>query len=212
MAATSAAGAKRQRMIPRGQEEEWHWVTYGGNMVETPTGYTTYMQDFDLPGAGIKQDGKMSMYECSKIWFYVEPWAINGALVPLNLYCRFTLQANAAHTVFHAHGGKDYMNLHQLLERPSVYLVHTESHAQVETRVLGPQTRPCMYDMTAPDGRGILFKGNKIWTSYLYNDDQLIWLDTFPSYAFRCLIRRVWVDPAYYVQSAMEAANMGDSV
>ena len=210
MAGTSASGAKRARIVPRGEEERWHWISFGNQMVETPVNFTTYLDDYDLPSAGQRQDGKMSMYECAKIQFYVEPWVSNGTAVPLYMYGRFTLQANSEETAWHVAGGKDLMNIHKLIARPDVYLVHAESHMQIETRVCGPIARPHVYDMTAPDGSGILFKGNRIWTSYCFDGAATLWADTLASYAFRCLVRIVWVDPAYYVQSAIGAANMGE--
>ena len=192
-------------MLASGQETEWKWYTFGQNMIATAQTETVYSDDFELPGTGVKMDGKVSMLECCRIHFYAEPWCIDASPAGAqDSYVRFSLQAN--YHELHMEPGT-LMSIHKQLARPSVYMVHTESaHYPIGYQGGKGVLFPVVYDMSTPDGHGsILFKGTKIWASYEYRTLHTPWPAGSAAYAWRCLCRIVWVDPTYYVATTISA-------
>ena len=200
-------------MIARGDEEEWRWHSFGSRIAEDPTAKVPYATQHEIPRAGIKQGGKVSMLECCKIAFHVEPWAINTAALGgfEQRYIRFTIQA-AQFVPFVpvvAPFTQGAYNLDQILAQPNVYWVHQQYATKATTSTLFEEFGPHMYDVSAPNGQGILFKGKVLWTTYMCHLDQNPMGDGLACYSFRCLCRTVWVDPAYYAQATLEAHNAG---
>lgn len=180
-------------------------MTFGKNFPMELIAHSTYVDKYDLPGAGVKQDGKISMLECAKIQFYVEPWLFHPTQVEQN-YCRWTLQATQHRIPFHIPGPpfNDYYTIHKEGRRSGMYFMYTKVHAVIEARHQ-TEMRPHEFDTTAPDGSGFLFKGSVVYVSFFYLENVTITDNGYyPSYCFRCLVRRVWVDPAYYIQSSLQ--------
>jgi len=195
-------------MLPRGDEEEWRWYSFGGNMVGTLVAETVYSECHELPRTGQKLHGKMSMLECAKIHFYCEPWACNPATRPQTTFIKFALSANGVAP--HLTVGTFVMQADKVLQRPDIYFVHTELRHMFETTLpTTVGTYPYAYDVSAPSGQGILFKGNKIWTHYVSLSGHTPFDVGTCNFTFRCLCRVVFVDPAYYTTSAIEAGNIG---
>lgn len=205
-----AGTSKRQRVIPRGEEERWRWLSFGGKMIGDGAGvltpHTVYADDHQLPGAGRKDGGKVAMTECCKMAFTVEPQAMDPAGAEGTVcWVRFAIQANKYASVVPAPVGfaNGVYNIDELLDRPDVYWAHEECEDMPNPR----RVYPVMYDVSGPNGQGIVFKGDHVWTSYVISKNlQPIQLGK-AAYTWYCLCRTVWVDPAYYVQSTMAAAN-----
>jgi len=207
MASTSES--KRRRALPTGGEAVWKWYTFGNNVIQTATGESVYLDVYDLPGAGHKQGGKLVMLECARAELMIEPWAANPVTLPVTAYSRWTLQANGKATLLWDAGNR--FLLHKLLERPDVYAVCSNLR-QIFTGAepMFHETQPVYkFDFIAPDGSGLLLKGNKIWASYCYISTHEPFGAGPISYAWRCLCRHVLVDPVYYWKTAEEAANCG---
>ena len=207
--------AKRQKILKRGEEEEWKWLTFGNNLAGNSQGQFTYAFEHQLPWAGTKHGGKMCMVECCKIAFYVEPWIIaKEASAPNEVYYRFTIQANEIEedvALDFPFTAGDY-NIHSLLQRPEVYWVHTEWIGYKTDNRFNQKERPDVYDVTAPNGQGILFKGDRLWVTYMVQTTTNTVPQGQASFAFRCLCRPVWVDPTYYITSGAAADNAGGKI
>lgn len=208
--------AKRQKVLERGEEEPWRWQSFGGNMPVQFTQNLYYAHEHELEGAGVRYRGKVSMLECSKIAFYVEPYPIVNSGGFMNHYMRFALSAEEFQLpiVYDTPFTGGLFNIHRFLDKPSVYWVQCLEEAKnwgesaATARGYAYQF-PIVHDVTSPDGQGILFKGKNIWSSAMSD------VTTTPkeyascSFTFRCLCRTVWVTPQYWVTAKKGVGNFG---
>ena len=213
--------AKRSRVLARGEEEVWRWEAYGARMQTEMDANVYYAHEHALPRAGIKDRGKVSMVECSKIAFYMEPWPFHHTAGFAQEYLRFAISANEFQYFVEKTApltGGQY-NIHHFLGQPNVYWMHTESAAKNaapgaegahSTEKSYANKYPIVYDVSAPDGQGILFKGKHVWTTVLSPMDITIKDLAQCSYTFYCLVRTVWVTPQYWVESMVGAGNSAE--
>ena len=166
---------------------------------------TTYLDFHKLPDAGKRSGDKVAMVECCKMALYVEPWIIwPGTAAPMEHVARFTIQANDNALPVN----NDQYNIHELLDRPDVYWAHLQwMHRGAAYATAFKDEYPKMWDVSAPNGQGILFKGDVVWISYMDNKLSTPVAEGSAAYTWYCLCRTVWVDPAYYCQSTLGAST-----
>jgi len=209
--------AKRARVLARGDEERWQWESFGSNLPEELTANVTYGIEHQLPRAGVKARGKVSMVECAKIAFYVEPYPFAALGGYTQQYMRFAISANEFQLYISKRdpttGG--IFNIDHFMDKGNVYWVHSETEAKnwgedVTTAKGHSHHYPIVYDVSAPDGQGILFKGKHLWTTVLTDLDCVTKDLASISYTFYCLVRTVWVTPEFWTQSVIQAGNTAE--
>ena len=197
--------------MARGEEEMWTWQSFGSALPEEMVPDVVYGVEHALHQAGILSGGKISMIECAKMAFYVEPIPQPNTTGFTLRNIRFTIQANQfGMNVLKppaALGGR--WNIHKLIDRPEMYWIHEECSTKSDTTVDYAYQYPVVYDVTSPDGQGILFKGTHLWVtamSHLGCELQSMGQGCFTWY---CLCRQVWVTPEYFAESRISAAQSG---
>jgi len=209
--------SKRARVLARGEEEVWKWESFGSTLPEVMSENVYYAHEHQLPRAGVKQGGKVSMIECAKIAFYIEPYPFANIGGYMNHYIRFALSANEFQFYIAKRepftGG--LYNIDEFLDKSNVYWVHTEEEAKnwgeaANTGKGYAHQYPVMYDVSAPDGQGILFRGKHVWTTALTDMENTTKDYAQISYSFYCLVRTVWVTPEFWVTSQIQAGNIGE--
>jgi len=196
--------SKRVKVIPRGEEEPWKWLSFGMRMTEPINGNTVYSNEHPLTMAGISDRGKMSMVECSKMAFILEPMPFHHTYGFDIRLARFTVQANqwGMHYDTSIPYTAGRMNVEKYLQRPDVYWTHIESGTKAGTTVDNSYMYPVVYDVSSPDGQGILFKGKAVWTSAMWHLETTPWHDYgLIAWTWYCLCRQVWVTPEYFSES-----------
>ena len=115
--------SKRVKVLPRGEEEPWKWLSFGMRMTEPINGNTVYSNEHPLTMAGISDRGKMSMVECSKMAFILEPMPFHHSYGFDIRLARFTVQANqwGMHYDTSIPYTAGRMNVEKYLQRPDVY-------------------------------------------------------------------------------------------
>lgn len=203
--------SKRRKILARGEEEQWKWVSFGSNCPSDMLANVVYASEHALTRAGIRDGNLVSMIECAKMKFYCEPWPATNTTGYVTRHIRFTIQANQfgmrVNTPTSAPQG--VWNVHKLLDRPEVYMIHEESSWKSDTTVDFGYTYPREYDMTAPDGQGILFKGTNLWVTAMSHWEAVPVPSGQMSFSWYCLCRQVWVTPEYYAESRVSSAQWG---
>ena len=194
-------------MVEPGEEEVWEWRNFPGHLdiLEFLPG-TKYVTWHELPGVGVRVGDKVTALEIAKIAFYVAPAPLEYLGV-VNRWVRWELvESPIEDEVTSA-----TCDLTKLWKDKRIIWMYTSS---MLSAMGGEDNRtdifnfPKMWDVTAPNGQGILVCQPNIWSMFISGESWPALPYTY-SHCWRVLSRIVLVDPVYALKRRMANRSEG---